>query len=508
MMNQFLPTQKTLKPARLSALFLSIWLCGLPSIPADALSLQIIEDRVWIDVQNEPLQSVLQAFADRGVQVRMGPGIQAKVSGSLEDVDLEAALEDLLGPYNYILNWKMTPTPEGSLVILNEIQVFRPGQKNQAARSLPEKALRVINQHPDGYAYVKDEILIGLKPGSDVNDLKQILMHVGGTIVKSLNPPGIYVVRLGENANAPALVESLLNHESIQHAELNLAYSPVAPTPNAENSTVGTQESHSPSTIHPDASAVAILDSGLQLLPELEGRIGASLDATNPENAMSDESGHGTQMALIASGLVTPNGAGTLSQAPPIIPIRTFQADGYASSSDLMTALQFAVQEGASVVNMSWGSSVDSDFLRNTLRSANASGLIFIASAGNTPNGEKVFPAANEEVLAVGAIGSDGELWPSSNFGDFIAFTAPGSADLPIGHEGPPGSYAGTSIASAYASAVLSTYRANNPTLSREQSVKNFLDALTDAGPAGKDSRYGAGVLDEAALKRLGLARD
>jgi len=149
---------------------------------------------------------------------------------------------------------------------------------------------------------------------------------------------------------------------------------------------------------------------------------------------------------------------------------------------------------------MSWGSAASSDFLHDTLKKAQAKGMILVAAAGNEPTGKPVYPAAFPEVISVGALGADGSIWSESNYGSFIDVTAPGSASLPVGHNGPPGAYGGTSISSAYTAKTIAAYRQRNPDATAEQVQSKFISSLSDLGAPGRDAYYGNGALDNAAV--------
>lgn len=84
--------------------------------------------------------------------------------------------------------------------------------------------------------------------------------------------------------------------------------------------------------------------------------------------------------------------------------------------------------------------------LESATQYATANGLVLVAAAGNTPTGKPVYPAAYENVIAVGALAPDGERWDQSNYGDFVDIQAPGFAYMPVGYQGDAGLYAGTSI--------------------------------------------------------------
>lgn len=466
-----------------------------------AVPLRIVEDRLWLSADETPLNEILQAFADRGIDVYAQPGLDARVNGQLENVPMEEGLSDLLGPFNYTLNWHRSRGPAGPILLLDEIRIYRPGERDRVQRTPSARPVRRILRHPDGYAYVQDEVLLALAPGSDRNTLRQILAHVGGSIVDVIQPPGIYRIRLQDNANVPALLEELEDYAGVAHAEPNLAYEPIAPTHEGEPASSASEAP--PPPLRPDQAGVAVLDSGLLQLPGLEDRITAAFNATQPDLEIGDPLGHGTQMSLLATGLVTPLEAATAPGYAPVLAVQALAEDGYSSSTDLFQAFQFAADKGASVISMSWGSSATSEFLQTFLTEASSHGQLLVAAAGNVPTGEPVYPAAYDDVLAVAATGQNGDRWPQSNYGDFVDLAAPGFADFPIGHVGPPGRYAGTSIATAYAASIFAAYRAEHPDDTTEQIRTRVENLLTDAGPTGPDALFGKGVLDARAVRAL-----
>jgi len=92
---------------------------------------------------------------------------------------------------------------------------------------------------------------------------------------------------------------------------------------------------------------IAILDSSLAP-GNLPGEyLLAAQDALNPDDPISDPLGHGTQMALIAAGVVTPLGAkNNTDNANTLIAIRTFDKNGYNSSTALMQGIDYALAIG------------------------------------------------------------------------------------------------------------------------------------------------------------------
>ena len=168
-------------------------------------------------------------------------------------------------------------------------------------------------------------------------------------------------------------------------------------------------------------------------------------------------------MALIASGQILPMGLADEAFSNPIISIRAFDENGYTSNTILLKSIDYALEQGARVLSLSWSSETDSSFLKSTMNYAKSRGLTIVAAAGNRPSGKPVYPAAYPSVLSVSALAPDGKPWDQSNFGDFVDIAAPGFANLPVGHKGDPGTYAGTSISTAYVAGKIAAWLREHP---------------------------------------------
>ncbi|MBN1270192.1 MAG: S8 family serine peptidase [Kiritimatiellae bacterium] len=474
----------------------------LAATPALALEVRLEGDRLSISTRNDDLREVLGYFVHAGVSVRIDPRIRARVTGRFKDAEVETALKELLAPFGYALIWDVVEGPLGPLPKLAEIQVFRPGAEKNLEPILPESSnLDVTTGPAGGPPFVKDEILISVRPGMRLDEFRRLIAQIGGTVVDSVPELGIYRVRLVPGINIPALVEQVAKNPNIHTAEPNYVFPQPAPQPGD----AGTDASPRPRSAADGAAPVAILDSGLLSLEALNAAILGRYDALQPDREITDPAGHGTQMALVASGAVLPGGAGAEGESPsvPILAVRAFDENGNASSFALARSIAYALGGGARVLNLSWGSETGSDFLANAIAYAQSKGLLVVAAAGNEPTGRALYPAAYPGVVAVSATSAGATRWENSNYGDFVFVAAPGFASFPVGYNGPPGSYAGTSISSAYVSRALARYLTLHPAATRAQALEALKSALTDAGAKGKDPQYGYGVLDEAALGRL-----
>lgn len=465
---------------------------------ANAFYFRLDGDRLWLQANKTPLSEILDQFARAGVEIRLDPSVQSTVTGSVRGKEVGAALEALLEPNNYVLTWKMLGGPLGSIPKLKEIDVYKPGGE-ASIQPMPKKprvfeATRgVLGTAPE---FVKDELLIGVRSGATYARLKALLDEIGGMIVEADSATGVYLIRFPPGTNVEALLARLLHHPLIAHAELNY----IARLP--EGSAAAADSSVALPIVKPPANGaipVAVLDSGLDPRAGLSTVVSAGWDAVDPGRPLTDPEGHGTQMAFLASGLVSAAGLASSDGTLPVVSIRTFDEEGKTSNFAILQALAYAAKAGAKVVNMSWGADTDSDFMRTAMQKAIRNGLILVAAAGNEPTGQSVYPAAYPHVLAVGGVLADGQPWNRSNHGDFVDLSAPATALFPIGHNGPAGRYIGTSISSAVVANALAQYLNRHPGATAATATAALTKALSPA-PAGG---YGAGILDAAALQRL-----
>ena len=439
---------------------------------AEALRIGLAGDKLTLVAESVPLQDIMAKLAQEGISVRMDPQINFTVSASFQNLEIQKGLEMILKDLDHVLLWESMEGPVGRIPRLAEIQVFRPGQKERMKLIPAKRALAVALNPEDGSYYVRDEVLLRVKAGTDLEALEALLAKWGGRVVESFAGLGIYRVRLPQGSDVQSLLKELRERLGKESAEPNFAY----PMPRAPGDI---RLPPLDPTLAPgdNLAPVAVIDSGLSPEVRLDRYVLASLDAMNPDQPISDDEGHGTQMALIAAGLVAPMGAPAGSGAhAPIIPIRAFDENGFTSTFHLMKSIDFAIGHGARVMSLSWGSGTKSEFLGEAFESAYSRGLVIVASAGNEPTGQPQYPAAYPSVIGVGALGPDGRPWERSNPGDFVALYAPGFASLPVGYRGEAGTYAGTSISAAFVANRIASILSAKPNATRQE----ILEALQD----------------------------
>lgn len=439
---------------------------------AFALEVRVSGGSLSIEADHSPLQKILRRMAVQGIRIRIDPEINPAITASFRDLDVQKGLDAILKSLDHVLIWHQVQGPSGPIPRLAEIRVFKRGKKGRMKPLFSNSNLSIV-KNPDGSFIVKDEVLLRLKSGSDLSELKRILRRIEGTLIDSQPGLGIYQILLPENSDVSSLLDRIKDLPTLQEAEPNYAYPLPAPL---INSVPGNPAQRISEVLVPEGKApVAILDTGLVPNEGLEGFVLASKDVLNPDEPLSDSLGHGTQMALIAAGVIRPDGVEMGSNTlTSIIPVRAFDDNGFTSNFLIMNSIDFALEHGARVMSLSWGSETRSDFLESAMDYAGSKGLLIVASAGNEPTGRPVYPAAYSSVIGIGAIGRDGKPWESSNYGDFVSLYAPGFATLPVGYKGDPGIYAGTSISAAFVANLVADVLSRNPHATRQEIMKTL----------------------------------
>ena len=404
-------------------------------------------DRLTLDVQKQPLSTILGKLSDQGIRILIDPRINPKISATFVNRPLGTALNSILKSVDYAFIWKKDDVSGFDEPQLWEIRIF---YKGQGGRIRPlKKSTPTVVATGGGVYHMKDTLLVKLTPGMTEAALAALLDQLDATIVDRHAGLGIIKLRLPQGSDVATIATAVTGYPGIVIAEPDYAY----PLESGRPILMDSSSSSSISDLSPSTgnTRVAVMDSGLLASYEDSPYVQGAYDAVSPGTPVNDLLGHGTQMTLIAAGVVNPLGVETDTAATnPVVAVRVIGDSGFTSNYTLIRGIDYAVQEEARVISLSWGSETANSMLETAIDYAAAKGLILVAAAGNVPTGKPVYPAAYENVIGVGALTPDGEPWTQSNYGDFVALYAPGLADLPVGYQGDPGTYAGTSIATAY----------------------------------------------------------
>jgi serine protease len=288
---------------------------------------------------------------------------------------------------------------------------------------------------------------------------------------------------------------------------------------------------------------IAVLDSGtaysnrgrFRRSPDLDRtRFAAGYDFVDRDRYPNDENGHGTHVtSTLAESTNNGRGLTGLAYGATIVPVRVLDRNGEGDAARIAEAVRWSVRQDVDIINLSleFGTDVgarDIPSLLDALSYARRKGVLVVGAAGNEGDRILAFPARSANVFAVGATTEHGCLSDFSNLGRGLDLVAPGGGtdtmvtDPNCRPDGTPGrpiyqitfnggsvrrfgvpdSYEGTSMAAPHVSATAALVVASRvlgPDPTPAQLIARLKATARDLGPAGTDSRYGAGLLDAAA---------
>lgn len=247
---------------------------------------------------------------------------------------------------------------------------------------------------------------------------------------------------------------------------------------------------------------VAVLDTGVKAShPDLRGKVARGYNAiTGKPGARKDDNGHGTVLAGIIAGRLDGAGISGLAPNARILPVKVLDADGVGDSDDIARGIIWAVDNGADVINMSFGADASNRVEAEAIDYARGAGVTLVAAGGNEGAKLVMYPAGYPGVLGVGAVDFDNKRTSFSNQGSHIDVAAPGQGILSSFATRPYSWTSGTSMATAYVSAVAALAMSYSPGAGGEPLLQQIMATARDVGPAGRDPETGAGIVDPAAL--------
>ena len=341
---------------------------------------------------------------------------------------------------------------------------------------LPEAAKQKVRTH------------YGLKPRE--------ILSIGGDNIELLDIPHFYT--------HPEVVNllRLREHPAVEWIEENSILEP-ALTPNdpwfANWQYDKKVQMHNPQawdiTTGTSNLTLAIADTGVDCSHEdLAANCIAGWNFYDNNSNTEDVYGHGTAVAGIAAA-VGNNGIGVAGHVWPckIMPLRVSGTDGYATYSAIASAVTYAADHGARVVNNSYQTSGSA-----TVRSAGhylmSKGGLLTVSEGNYGNDAGY--SASADLISVSAVDHSDVLYSWSSYGNDVDVAAPGCTGATTVRGNVYASACGTSASAPQTAGVLALILSVNPNLSADQAQNILFNSAIDLGDPGWDKYYGWGRVD------------
>ena len=249
---------------------------------------------------------------------------------------------------------------------------------------------------------------------------------------------------------------------------------------------------------------VGLVDSGVDINHEelADNILTDGWDFGDNDDDPSDESGHGTTLCGVIAAIQN-NNLGFSGTAPgcKILPLKVSEGKSdIPVASAVASAVIYASDYGAKIVNLSLKFGIDSQMVKDAIEYAASKDVLLVAAAGNE-HGPVLFPANQDEVIAVSATDENDKKIYQSAFGPELDLVAPGRFILTTSLGGLYTYASGTSYSSAIVSAVVALLVAKYPHLTRDQIREYLIMRVDDLGDEGKDNVFGYGKVN--ALRTL-----
>jgi len=247
---------------------------------------------------------------------------------------------------------------------------------------------------------------------------------------------------------------------------------------------------------------VAILDTGIDTLhPDLKDNIKGMKNFTSSNvNDVTDRQGHGSHVAGIIAAV--DNSVGIVGVAPQadLYIAKVLGDDGQGQIAPIMKAIDWAIEQDVDIISMSLGTAEDpGNGLHNAIKRAHEAGIIIVAASGNE-NTHCGWPAAYDEVIAVGAVDQTFGRASFSNFGPELDIAAPGVDIFSTYMNQQYAKLSGTSMATPMVAGVIALVIAFTRQMGLEPTPDKIIQMIDerslDIGKEGIDDFFGHGLIN------------
>lgn len=364
--------------------------------------------------------------------------------------------------------------------------------------------------------YAPNRLLIQPRAGLSSQELAKLLkVHRG--LARRIGRGDVFVVDL-PNGTANAVAKILEHHPHLKMVELDrVVVSSALPNDPYLGSQwhvgkVGAPTAWDSAAGMGEGVKIAILDSGVDAShPDLVGNLVPGYNFVDGNADTNDTCGHGTAVAGTAAA-VSNNSAGVAGIAgkAKIMPVKvafynTSTSGCYAYYSTVVSGINFAADNGARIVNVSYSGVAASQAVLNAAQYLRSKGGLLFASAGNNGRDEGVTPTA--AMTVVSATDENDNLAGWSSYGSFVTLSAPGTNIWTTSTGGRYGQWNGTSFASPLVAGVAALMMSANSSLDNLTVESLLYSTAVDRGAAGRDPYYGYGRVNAAAGVQAAVSR-
>ncbi len=407
---------------------------------------------------------------------------------------------------------RVNPSISSLLAYLLVILPYTPFTSTPARASLSVKPVRFLQEQLD-LPHRDAELLVRFRGGVSPRDKEIVAASYGVRKIKKLRgESGFDKLELSGSRDPKTAALELLMNPQVEFAEPNFLISKDDLTPNdpqfndqwmlrntgqsggqygADINASGAWHTTTGST----ATVIAVIDSGIDFThsdlrnnqwTNLNGGAEGDLhgwDYITDSGVIKDEQGHGTAVAgiIAAEGNNSLGVTGVMWRAS-LMSLRVLDNTGAGDVADAVEAIDYAVTNGAQVINLSWGTAAESMALKDAIERATKRHVVVVCSAGNGGRDLSVTPYypssfAIKGMIAVAASDNSDQLPSWSNWGSrIISVAAPGTNILTTQMGGGYWNVTGTSAAAPVVSGIAGLMK----TIRRSTNAKIISKAISD----------------------------
>ncbi|KKB73457.1 peptidase S8 [Bacillus sp. TH008] len=250
---------------------------------------------------------------------------------------------------------------------------------------------------------------------------------------------------------------------------------------------------------------VAVIDTGISAHDELTVSGGTS--TVSYTSSYSDDNGHGTHVAGIIGAKHNDYGIDGIAPGVQLYAIKALDQNGTGDLESILKGIDWSIEHGVNVINMSLGTSTDSQILHDAVDKAYQKGILLVAASGNDGNGHPVdYPAAYSSVIAVSATDEENGIAGFSNTGADVEFSAPGTSIISTYLHQQFAAGSGTSQATPHVTGMLALLKQLYPNETSAGLRQQLQQNVNDLGDAGRDQLFGYGLIQYKETQSAALA--
>ena len=389
------------------------------------------------------------------------------------------------------------------IVIFLGAIISTPASAQELSFKPNEQADAIKDLFNEDQLYDSTELLIGFKQSTTITQRRDILKAFSLSEKDYQEQGSINLVRVPRGQDLEKIANQLVQYKEVNYVEPNLQLQGSSiPSDSYYSKQWGAKKINLPeawdTTTGESSIVVAVVDSGVDTNhSEFKGKIIKSYDISTGKKSIIGTS-HGTHVAGIIGAAMDKKGVVGTAPNISLMPINIFKGSE-ASVFNFIQGIQYAVDNGVDIINLSLYTSYYSATMDTAIQYAHSKGVLVVSAVGNDGKIMTAYPAALENVIAVSATNQDDSFAKFSNRGEYVDISAPGTDIISTDTDGMYSTMTGTSMATPFISGVSALILSKNPYLSADEVESILIKSSKDLGIKGKDNYFGYGRVDAAA---------